>query len=144
MKKTAYKECPLADYICGLDYGGIVRHQDIEKIIREKKGTSRYYNAIAKAKKIALENGKMIKRFGGGDYQVIYPGDYVNAYQREVRIANNCIKRGDKIIHNAPVRAMTVAEKIVYDRAMDFHTTLFAKSAGGLVELKKLTERRAT
>lgn len=131
----------LADHIAGLDYGTIVHYQEIERITKERRGVQKYYNYIAKAKKLLEDRGKMIKSIGKGDYQVLYPGDYSKAYAREVRLAKGRIKHGGKIIKGAPVNDMDANELQEYNRVADFHTALEAKIYGEFVTVKRLTNR---
>lgn len=131
----------LADYIATQDYGTIIHFQEIERICKERRGNQRYYNYIAKAKKILEKRGKMITSIGKGDYQILYPGDYSNAYIREVRLARGRIKHGGKILHGAPVNDMSTVELQEYNRVADFHTALEAKICGEFVTVKRLTNR---
>ena len=132
----------LADYVSGQEYGTIIHYQEIERICKERRGNQRYYNYIAKAKKILESRGKMIKSIGKGDYQVLYPGDYSNAYTREVRLARGRIKHGGKIINGAPVNDMDATELQEFNRVADFHVSLEAKMCGDFVTVKRLTDRK--
>lgn len=142
LQKTINIGEALADYISEMDYGSIVHYQDIERITKERRGTVRYSNAVTKAKKLLERNGKMIKYFSGGDYKVIYPGDYSNEYAREVRIAGNHIKHGKKILAGAPINDMTSEERSVFRNVSDFHTRLEASFCGQFVEVKKLVSKK--
>lgn len=142
LQKTINIGEALADYISEMDYGSIVHYQDIERITKERRGTVRYSNAVTKAKKLLERNGKMIKYFSGGDYKVLYPGDYSNEYAREVRIAGNHIKHGKKILAGAPVNDMTSEERSVFRNVSDFHTRLEASFCGQFVEVKKLVSKK--
>lgn len=128
----------LAEKLIDRKYGDVIRHQEIELITGESRGTSKYNQAIQKAKKILEENGKVIQYNGGGDYRVIYPGDYAAAYAREIRLANKRVKHGGRILAHAPVNDMTSVEKQTYDRVNDFHATMQARMSGSTVEVKKL------
>lgn len=139
--KTINRGEALADFVSVRDYGTVIRYQDIEAVTHERRGTARYYQAIAKAKKLLEDRGKMIKLIGGGDYQILYPGDYSGAYSREVRLANKRIKHGDKILKNAPTKDMTQEELQIYNRVSDFHASLQARMSGNVVEVKKLASR---
>lgn len=132
----------LADYISEKDYGSIIHYQDIEQIIKEKRGKERYYRYISKAKDILEERGKMIHCIGGGDYQILYPGDYSGAYAREVRIARNHVKHGGKIIKGAPVNDMTIEERQQLNNVSDFHSRLDAQICGNYVEVKRLVRKK--
>lgn len=132
----------LADYISKYEYGTIIHYQEIERVTKERRRTPRYYNIIAKAKKILEARGKMIKSIEGGDYQVLYPGDYSNAYAREVRLAKGRIKHGGKIVKGAPVGDMTAEERQTFNHVSDFHTRLEAQLCGNYVEVKKLVGKK--
>ena len=62
-EKTVNKGNALAEYISGFDYGTVIHYQDIEIITKEKRGASRYYNSIYKAKNI-LESNKKVENVG--------------------------------------------------------------------------------
>ena len=137
-RKSVNKGEILADYVSAKPYGATIRHQDIEEVIEERRGTSRYYSSIYKARKLLEERGKMIVRIGGGDYQIIFPGDYTGAYAREVRLAGKRIQHGARILENAPLKDMTTEELQQYNRVNDFHKRLSASISGNVVEVKKL------
>lgn len=140
-RKTVNIGEKLADYIEGLDYGTVIHYQDVENVTGERRKTQRYYAAIAKAKKLLVERGKVIKLIGGGDYQVLYPGDYSSAYSREIRLARKRVKRGGKILDNAPVKDMTMEELRTFNNISDFHKRLDASISGSFVEVKRLQSR---
>ena len=142
LQKTINVGEALADYISEFEYGSIFHYQDIERITHEKRGTIRYSNAVTKAKRILESRGKMIKYFSGGDYKVLFPGDYSNAYAREVRIAGNHIKHGKKILAGAPINDMTTEERSTFRNVSDFHTRLEASFCGQFVEVKKLVGKK--
>lgn len=142
IKKTVNIGEALAEFISEKDYGTIIRYQDIEYITKLPRKTQKYYNAIYKAKKIAEANGKAIKSIGGGDYQVIYPGDYAKEYVREVRIARNHIKHGEKVLVAAPVNDMSAEERSTYNNVCDFHARMQAQINGNFVEVKRLVGKR--
>lgn len=137
-KKTINYGDVIADYIMEKDYGTIIHYQEIESITHENYGSNRYYAYISKAKKILEKNGKMIKAIGRGDYQVLYPGDYVDAYAREIRLAKGKIKHGGKIIKGAPLNDMTTEERQMLNNISDFHTRINAQINGNYVEVKRL------
>lgn len=140
--KTAYKETALSSFIERRDYGDIIRYQDIESITGEKRGTSRYGNAIAKAKKILERHGKAIKPIGGGDYQIIFPGDYADLYESKVVQAKRRVMHGKRILENAPTKDMSEAELSTYNRVNDFNVRITAMISGCVVEVKQLTEHK--
>lgn len=131
----------LADFISEHEYGTIIHYQEIERVTKERRRSQRYYMYIARAKKLLEARGKMIKHVGGGDYQVLYPGDYSNAYARDVRLAKGRIKHGGRIIKYAPVNDMSTAELQEFNRVSDFHVGLEARIYGDFVTVKRLTDR---
>lgn len=140
--KTVNKGSALADYIRPRSYGDIIRYQEIEQVTGEKRGSQRYYSAVAKAKKLLEASGKMIQRLSGGDYQILYPGDYAEAAAREVRLANRRIKHGSKILDVAPLNDMSAEERAVHNRMRDGYAVLQARMNGAVVEVKTLTGQR--
>lgn len=128
----------LADFISGKAYGDIIHYQDIQEVTGLQRRTTRYYQAIAKAKKILESRGRAIQHVGGGDYQLLYPGDYSGAYVREIKIARNHVKRGDKIIKGAPVNDMSIDERRTFNNVSDFNARMQAQIMGNFVEVKRL------
>jgi hypothetical protein len=129
----------LADFISKMAYGDIIHYQDIQSITGLKRGETRYYQAISKAKKILESRGRAIQHIGGGDYQLLYPGDYSGAYVREIKIAKNHVKRGNKILKGAPVNDMSTEERRVFNDVSDFNERMQAQLMGNYVEVKRLT-----
>lgn len=142
MNNTVYRENVLAEYIKPRDYGDVIRYQEIERVTDTRRKTTAYYNAIHKAKKKLLEAGKMIVSIEGGDYRVVYPGDYSMEYAKEVKRAKNRVVQGKKILDNAPTKDMTKDELEVYNRVYDFSARLTASMSGGMVEVKRLTGKQ--
>lgn len=140
--KTINAGLALADYITGKEYGEIIHYQEIEEITSKKKGENLYYRDISKAKAILESRGKAIAPIGGGDYQVLYPGDYTGAYIREVKLAKKRIDHGGKILDGAPVNDMTAEERMAYNNVHDFHTRMSAQITGSYVEVKRLREKQ--
>lgn len=137
-RKTIDIAKALAEHIAESDFGTIIHHQEIENITGRKRGTSLYYNAISKAKVLLEEKGKAIQPIGGGDYQILYPGDYSSAYARQVKLANKRIKRGGHILEGAPLQHMTSEERSAFNNVYDFHKRLESRLAGEYVEVEQL------
>ena len=140
--QTAFRGNALYEYITPHEYGTIIRYQEIERVTGTKRNTPAYYNTIAKAKKLLEANGKMIVSIEGGDYRIIYPGDYTTAYVKEVKKARNRIKHGQEILDGAPVKDMNTQEVEAYNRVHDFSARLNASFSGSVVEVKKLVARK--
>lgn len=132
----------LADYIAELDYGSVIHYQEIEQIIHRKWKTNLYYRDISKAKHILEKKGKAIAPIGGGDYQVLYPGDYSGAYANQVKLASRRIKRGGQILEGAPVNDMSQEERMTFNNVYDFHKRVESRLAGEYVEVERLAQKK--
>ena len=141
--KTISAGKALAERLKEKDFGEIVQRQEIEEVTGTRWKTSRYYGAISKANDILTEEGKRIAPTGkGGDYQILYPGDYSDAYVQEIKRAKKCVTRGDKIIRGAPVNQMTADERQRYNNVADFHNRMQAQISGSYVEVKRLAGKK--
>lgn len=132
----------LADHIATLNYGSIIHYQEIEQIIHRKWKTHLYYRDISKAKHILEKKGKAIAPIGGGDYQVLYPGDYSGAYANQVKLASRRIKRGGQILEGAPVNDMSPEERMTFNNVYDFHKRVESRLAGEYVEVERLAQKK--
>ena len=139
--KTINAGQALADHIATLDYGSIIHYQEIEQIIHRKWKTNLYYRDISKAKHILEKKGKAIAPIGGGDYQVLYPGDYTGAYANQVKLASRRIKRGGQLLEGAPVNDMSQEERMTFNNVYDFHKRVESRLAGEYVEVERLAHK---
>lgn len=142
MEKTIRSYERLAEYISAKGYGDIIHYQEIETVTGERRKSPKYYNAISKAKKLLEDSGKMIVSVEGGDYRVIYPGDYSKEYTSEIKKAHNRLKHGQRILDGAPVKDMSEDELQTYNHVRDFNTRLTASFAGSVTEVKRLTGKQ--
>lgn len=142
MEKTIRSHERLAEYVSSKEYGDIIHYQEIETVTGERRKSSKYYNVITKAKKTLEATGKMIVSIPGGDYQIVYPGDYTKEYAGEVKKARNRLKHGKRILDGAPVKDMTDDELQTYNHVRDFNTRLTASFAGSVTEVKRLTGKK--
>lgn len=141
--KTISPGKALADALIDREYGEIINRQEIEEITGKKWKTSPYYGAVSRANEILTESGKRIASIGkSGDYQILYPGDYSDAYAREVKRAKKCVTRGGKILTGAPVNSMTLEERRKYNDVSDFHNRMQAQITGSYVEVRKLIGKK--
>ena len=141
--KTISPGKALADVLVDREYGEIIHRQEIEEITGKKWKTSPYYDAISRANTVLTESGKRIASIGkSGDYQILYPGDYSDAYVREVKRAKKCVARGGKILKGAPVNSMTLEERRKYNDVSDFHSRMEAQLTGSYVEVKRLIGKK--
>lgn len=142
MEKTIRSYERLSEYISSKGYGDIIHYQEIETVTGERRKSPKYYNAISKAKKLLEDSGKMIVSIEGGDYRVIYPGDYSKEYTSEIKKAHNRLKHGQRILDGAPVKDMSEDELQTYNHVRDFNTRLFASFSGSVTEVKRLTGKK--
>lgn len=141
--KTISAGKKLAERVVDRDYGTIIHRQEIEGITGQRWKTSLYYGAISKANEILTESGRRIAAIGkSGDYQVLFPGDYSDAYVKEIKRAKKCVTKGGKILDGAPVNDMTLDERKKYNDVSDFHNRMQAKIAGSYVEVRRLTGKK--
>jgi hypothetical protein len=57
---------------------------------------------------------------------------------REIKIAKNHVKRGNKILKGAPVNDMSIEERRVFNDVSDFNERMQAQLMGNYVEVKRL------
>lgn len=140
--KTVLKGEALASYVEPHEYGDIIHYQEIERVTEERRGSPRYYNAIAKAKKLLEGRSKMIIHIGGGDYRVAYPGDYAKEYVGQVKKAHKRLKHGQRILNGAPIKDMNDDERNTFNHVYDFNARLSASFAGSVTEVKRLAGKQ--
>ena len=132
----------LAEYISGLNYGDVLLHPTIEKIISEKYGTSKYNSEITRAKKIILKKyNKMIDSVRGDGYRVIKPDDFVVHSIKFYKRGFNEMQKGMDTLENAPIKNMSEDGKETYKRVYDRSVILLASMQGAKAELKALSRR---
>lgn len=132
----------LAEYISGLGYGAVLHHSDIENIIMERYGTSKYKSEISRAKKILLkEYNRQIDSIRGDGYRVIKPDDFVPQALGFYRRGFNEMQKGVDTLENAPIKDMTEEGRSIHTRVYDRSVILLASMKGASAELKALTRR---
>jgi len=133
----------LAEVVSKRDFGAVIYRQEIEEITGCRWKTSRYYDAVTNANERLTEAGKRIAASGkSGDYQILYPGDYSDAYVKEVKRAKRCVTKGGKILEGAPVNDMTDDERKKYYDVSDFHNRMQAQISGGYVEVRRIAGKK--
>jgi len=141
--KNKKKSEILAESIAELDYGVAITHKQIQKIIGETYGTTRYNTTIQKMKKILLKKyGKKLESIRGDGYRVINPGDYVQASLKHYKRGFKEMQKGQDTLAHAPTDKMNKEELEVFRRVNDRALALNAHIKGVRVELKELSENK--
>ena len=138
------KKCEiLAERISQLEYGDTILHSDIAGIILEPHFSPKYNAIVQRAKKLLLNKySRHIESVKNVGYRITYPDDFVVASQKCVKRGVNAIKKGEKILINAPVAEMTDDGRDAYRRVHDRVLILSAAVNGASVEVKQLGKRR--
>ena len=132
----------LERYIANHNYGDIIFHSDIEKIIDTSKKTNRYTTTIAKTKQLLLKNHQMaIESIPGQGYRLVSPDDFTDYSLGYYKRGINTMKRGKEFLTNAPTHNMSKEALETYRRVNDRAIRLEAAMAGVAVELKTLARR---
>lgn len=129
----------LAETIASMSYGDVITHKEIENIIEEKYGSSKYRSELSRAKRILLkEHNKCIESIRGDGYRIISPDDFTTESLRHYRRGFNSLQRGADVLENAPVKDMTADGVAAYRRVYDRSVLLLASMKGAQTELKVL------
>lgn len=134
----------LSEYIStNKKWGDSILHKDIEKIISEKHGTTKYNSEISRTKRILLkEYGIILESIRGDGYRLTQPDGFVGQTLRHYKKGFNEIQTGMKILEHAPVKEMTEDGKDIYKRVFDRSVILTASMQGARAELKTLSRRQ--
>jgi len=132
----------LADLISKRKCGDIILHSEIVKVIECEYNTNAYRTAIAKAKKILLdEHSIAIQSIAGQGYKIVDPDKFTDYALGYYKRGMNSMKRGRKCLDNAPVKAMSPDSLQTYRLVHDRAVRLDAAMAGVAVELKTLARK---
>ena len=133
----------LVEAIVERNYGDIVTHEEIEKIIGVPKKNEHKYNQIVQAAKSILlhEHGKKLESIRKVGYRFVKPGDYVNSSLKHYKRGFREIKKGKDTLDLAPVNDMTEEERATYNRVHDRSVILQASMEGAMCELKTLGKK---
>lgn len=128
----------LAESIIDREFGELISHDEIERIIGYPKKSGKYYSVIRSANRILRSQSKAIENVPKEGYRIIKPGDYVKVSLRHYKKGFNEIKKGKDTLDLAPVNDMTDEERAAYTRVHDRSILLHASMEGALCELKTL------
>lgn len=140
-KEKQQKDQILIQQICNMHYGDIILHSEIETIICEKYGTSKYGSIIAKVKRHVQSRGKMIKSVHGKGYCLVNPDDYSRCAVSKIVSGGRRITAGHRILQDAPLEDMSQNGRIIHRNVSDRVTILHAAITGATVEVKKLSNK---
>lgn len=132
----------LAGQIAKLNYGDVIAHSVISKVIEESYPSQKYNSVVQSVKKILREDfGKELESIRGNGYRVVNPDDYVTHALRHYKRGFNEFKKGSATLSHAPVNDMSEEGRIAYRRVNDRATILNASLKGAVVELKELGKK---
>lgn len=133
----------LAEKISIMNYGEVITHTEIAKIIQEKYPGAKYSSTIQKARKILLNKyGKIIESIIGDGYRVVMPDNFVDHSLKHYKKGFKEMQKGHDTLTHAPTKDMSQEGREIYRRVNDRAITLAATMKGVSVELKMLGERK--
>ena len=133
----------LFDAISQLDYGIIISHKNISKILHEAYGSQKYNSYVQRAKKELLKVGKDIESVRGQGYRVLEPDQYIDKAVQAHKQGFDKLKKGNEIIQFAPQKDMSDEGRRVYRDVSDRARILYASMAGACTELKMLAKKKS-
>lgn len=133
----------IAEVISAMQYGEVITHTTISKIIGEQYPSQKYMSAVQRAKKILLNDyGKILESIRGDGYRIVNPDNYVNHSLKHFKRGFNEFQKGSDTLSHAPIKDMTEEGRNAYRRVNDRATILHASLQGAVVELKTLGEKK--
>lgn len=139
--KNAEMVKKLVDAISKLEYGSTITHMEIESLIGLKSGTTRYHSVMQSTKKKLLALQRCIESVYGMGYKLIMPDDYVEKASQSYSAGLKRIKRGNDVLANAPVTAMSEDGKKIYQEVSDRARSLYAVTSGACVTINNLKQK---
>lgn len=133
----------LFEAISQLDYGMVIPHENISKILHESYGSQKYNSYVQRAKKELLKIGKDIESVRGQGYRVLEPDQYIDKAVQAHKQGFDKLKKGNDIIQFAPQKDMSAEGRQVYRDVSDRARILYASMAGACTELKMLAKKKS-
>lgn len=131
----------LAEKLMEMNYGDIIKHEQIAEVINVKYPSNTYTSTIAKTRRILLKNGRCLENIVGDGYRILQPDGFVDHSLKHYKRGFNEMKKGYETLVNAPTKDITTEGRNTYRRVHDRAVTLDAAMRGASVELKTLGER---
>jgi hypothetical protein len=130
----------LYDHAKSRQYGEIISHHDIEKIIGENHGSQKYKTVIDKAKWELLSAGYTFKNVRGKGYRVLEPDEYTDYSLDYMQKGLSSIEKSDKIQRYAPINKMSPEQQRIHREVSDRTAVLKAHMIGANIEIKLLSK----
>ena len=132
----------LFEQISSLNYGDVISHQSIDKIIGVPYGSQKYNAIIQKTKRLlSSKTGKILENIRKEGYRIVTPDDYVDQSLKHYKRGFKEIEKGTKTLSYAPVADMSEEGRSIYRRVNDRAAMLHASMKGTMVELKTLGKK---
>lgn len=133
----------LAESISKLNYGDIISHKDISKIIKEPYGCNKYRTIINQTKKILQQQyQRHIESINKCGYRVVDPDKTVDLSIRHYNRGFNEVQKAQDVLTNAPVEDMSNEGRQVYRDVYDRAKILNTAFMDATVEIKRLSRKR--
>lgn len=102
----------LANYFCSKNYGDIVNHEEVERVLSTSKDERLYYLYVKKAKDKAIEKGLVFKAIPGKGWQVLKPKQVSGyTYRKFIKKALNMYDYSSFILENVDQRELSEERK---------------------------------
>ena len=139
---TQQKTQQLVNHVLQLTYGDHLTHTEIQSIIGERYGTTRYSSIVAASRRKLTEYGKMLVSVRKIGYRVAEPGEYTTVAVSHVKSAGRALNRSKRILVSAPVNDMTDPERRAHQNVSDRMALLEASFSGATAEVIKLGNKK--
>ena len=124
-----------------MNYGDIVTHEELSKLIGEPYNSNKYRSSIQRVRKELLKCGKEIESIRDTGYRVLEPDAYIDQSVSKFKQGFNKIKKGNDLLQFAPTKEMSEEGRSTYRKVSDRVQSMYAMMAGGCTELKMLTKK---
>ena len=132
----------LSEEFMKLNYGDILKHEDIAQIIQSDYPSRDYQVQVGLAlKHLWKKYQRKVKNVRKVGYRVIVPDEYTNETLNCYLSGVQKIKEGTDIMNYAPVNSMTQEGREAYRRVQDKALAFNASVQGSIVELKLLGKK---
>lgn len=132
----------LAEKIKELNYGDIIKHDQIADVVCEKYPSNKYSSIISKTRKLLENNGIFLESINGDGYRIVEPDEVVGHSLKHYKRGFKEMNKGYKTLENAPIEKMTDGGREIFRRTYDRATTLNAAMKGVSIELKTLGSKK--
>lgn len=127
--------------IAGEEYGKILSHIELARMLEQDPCSRAYYGAIARVNKVLTEQGKMIENIHKLGYRIVRPDDYSTHALSRYKQGARAISKGERVLRYAPVQDMSESGRIEYRAITDRAFALRAHMEGAIVELKLISRK---